>query len=128
MNKVSICNDGTTKFALQDATYDVTLAVKTNLKLSVKDISKGSPDTSLKHDLLDKKIIEILFLYKQQLTPIVADNLDGLSDTFRNKVVLLNNHCTGLYFLLGLFKLTDFAVLAWESMSFGCNVDVLKEI
>ncbi|GFY44526.1 uncharacterized protein TNIN_185781 [Trichonephila inaurata madagascariensis] len=161
MNKVSICNDGTTKFALQDATYDVTLADETNLKLSVKDISKGSPDTSLsmlkdllseimntkvegnqlydayikkaksfltEHDLLDKKIIEILFLYKQQLTPIVADNLDGLSDAFRNKVVLLNNHCTGLYFLLGLSKLTDFTVLAWESMSFGCNVDALKDM
>ncbi|KAF8784593.1 uncharacterized protein LOC129958521 [Argiope bruennichi] len=152
MNKISICNDGVTKFSLQDATYDVTLANETNLKLGVKDISKGSPDTSLcllkdlfseilnckvdgsqaaeaflkkaktlipEYDFFDKKIIEILFLYKQQLSPLIPSDLDSLSDVFQNKVYLFNNFCTGLYFLLGLAKLTDFTVLAWESMSFG---------
>ncbi|GBM01270.1 hypothetical protein AVEN_170324-1 [Araneus ventricosus] len=161
LNKISICNDGVTKFSLQDAAYDVTLPNETNLKLGVKDISKGSPDTSLyalkdlfseivnckvdgsqsaeafvkkaksfvsEYDLLDKKLIEILFLYKQQLCPLVPGNLESLPDTFRNKVFLLNNYCTGLYFLLGLAKLTDFTVLAWESMSFGSSADAIKDL
>ncbi|GIX71959.1 uncharacterized protein CDAR_439471 [Caerostris darwini] len=153
-NKVSICNDGTIKFAIYDAAYEVTLADETKLKLSVKDISKGSPDTSLgilkdllseiinakvddnhlaesyikktksfvaEYELLNKRILEILFLYKQQLSPLVANHLEKLPDNFRKSVLLLNNYCTGIYFLLGLTRLTDFTVLAWECMSLGLD-------
>lgn len=156
LNKISICNDGNTKFEFQDATYNVTLKDATSLKLGVRDISKGNPDTSLsvlkdlfgdlmsakpegsqaaeslikvikanaaENYILDKKVLEILFLYKQQMSPIVADDLDSLPDVFRYKVTLLNNFCTGVYFLLGVAKLVDKTVLAWECMSFGYDKD-----
>lgn len=156
MNKVSICNDSTTKFDFQDATYNVTSADETTLKLGVRDISKGNPDTSLsvlkdlfgdilsakldgnqaaeslvkvikanvaEANLLDKKVLEILFLYKQQMSPIVANDLASLPEVFRSKVILLNNYCTGVYFLLGLAKLVDKVVFAWETMSFGYDKD-----
>ncbi|XP_015906867.1 uncharacterized protein [Parasteatoda tepidariorum] len=156
VSKVSICNDGQTKFLFAGTSYDVTLADGSTLKLGVRDISGGSPDTSLSvlkdilsdiinikvegssptdsiiktvkafmsdHQLLDRKLIEILFLYKQQISPLVANNLETLPDAFRTKAIILNNFCTGLYCLLGLAKLADATVLAWEGMSSGNNVD-----
>ncbi|KAG8202142.1 hypothetical protein JTE90_010501 [Oedothorax gibbosus] len=160
MNKVSICNDGITKFEFQDGSYNVTLNEDTTLKLGVRDASNGNPDTSLsvlkdllgdilsakldgnqaaetlvktiklcmsEGSILDKKVLEILFMYKQKMSPIVANDLASLPDLFRSRAILLNNYCTGIYFLLGLAKLADFTVYAWESASFGNIKEVESE-
>lgn len=161
-SKVSISNDGATKFTLANTEYDVSLPDSSHVKLGVRDLSKGSPDTSLKtlkelltdimnaksegnpdmenliktarslvsdHSIYDKKLIEILFLYKQQICPILADSYRTLPDTYKPKTVLLNNYCTGIYFLFGLSKLADVTILAWESLTLGGTpVDVSKKI
>ncbi|XP_035205615.1 uncharacterized protein LOC118180659 [Stegodyphus dumicola] len=160
MSKVSICNDGASKFSWSDTCYVVTLPDETHLKLGIRDISQGSPDTSLNslkdiigdivnakvevnealeplikilsslidQHFLEKKIIEILFLYKQQVLPLVINNLETFPDAVKSKVFLLNNFCTGLYFLLGLAKLADVTVLTWESLSLGgSSADVPKD-
>lgn len=150
-SKVSICNDGVTKFILINTDYDITLPDETHIKLGVRDLSKGSPDTSLNilKDLLmdimnaktegnmamenlvkviksfsadqltNKKLIEILFTYKQEICPIFIESYSNFPESIKPKCILLNNFCTGVYFLLGLAKLADVTVLAWESLSLG---------
>lgn len=151
-SKVCISNDDTTKFALVNTEYDVTLPDGTHVKLGVRDLTKGSPDTSLKNfkelltdimnsksegnhamenlikvtrslvvdqSLLDKKLIEILFLYKQHICPILSESYPTFPDTYKSKTVLVSNFCTGIYFMLGLSKLADVTILAWESLTLG---------
>lgn len=153
-SKVSISNDGVTKFTLSNGDYDVTLPDGIHVKLGVRDLSKGSSDTSLStlkellndlmnaksegsqamdklakitkslvvdQDILNKKFIDILFLYKQQICPLLAESYANLPDTYKPKSILLSNFCTGVYFLLGLAKLADVTILAWESLSFTGN-------
>jgi hypothetical protein len=161
-SKVSIANDGSTTFTLINSDYDVTLPDGVQLKLGVRDLSAGCPDTSLKiftdlfldvmnskcdgnpamenvvkaarslyydQNFLDKTLIEILFLYKQQACPILSESYSTLPDSFKPKCVLLNNFCTGIYFLLGLAKLADVTILAFESLSLdGVSFDSAKDV
>ncbi|XP_054709524.1 uncharacterized protein LOC129219225 [Uloborus diversus] len=162
MRKASICNDSTVKFAWENTDYDVTLGDETHIKLGVRDISKGSPDSSLNslkdifqdiinfktsgtdgsaqgklmkvieafaypRNFLDKKLVEILFSYKQQVLPTLSETFSELHDNLKTKVTLMNNFYTGLYFLYGLAKIADVTVLAWESVCIGgTNLDFSK--
>lgn len=71
----------------------------------------------VERQFLSKKIIEIVFLYKQQLLPKHNQCLAILPESLKAKFCTLNHFFTGLYFLQGLAILSDVTILAWEMMA-----------
>lgn len=71
----------------------------------------------VERQVLSKKIIEIVFLYKQQLQPKYNQCSGILTESLKAKFITLNHFFTGLYFLHGLAILSDVTILAWEMMA-----------
>ena len=87
-----------------------------NGAVSAKIVKKLKNTMSDRHSA-EKRFNELLYDYREELLPTVAENWDQLTDTEKEQLTRMNNFFCGLHYIVGLADCAEETLKVWEAQT-----------
>ena len=84
--------------------------------VSAKIVTKIKNTMSDRHSA-EKLFNELLFEYREELLPTVAENWDQMTDIEKEQLTRMNNFFCGLHYIVGLAECAEATLKVWEAQS-----------
>ena len=82
--------------------------------VSAKIVTKIKNTMSDRHSA-EKLFNELLFEYREELLPMVAENWDQITDIEKDQLTRMNNFFCGLHYIVGLADCAEETLKVWEA-------------